>query len=117
MARGSESAQRHPVVVVGGGQAGLSVAHCLQKRGVRPLVLERHRIGHAWARQRWESFCLVTPNWQCRLPDFPYDGDDPEGFMGREEIVRYVQRFADHIQVPVREGVARFVDWYRTFYT
>jgi putative flavoprotein involved in K+ transport len=106
VARGSESAQRHAVVVVGGGQAGLSVAHCLQKRGVRPLVLERHRIGHAWARQRWESFCLVTPNWQCRLPDFPYDGDDPEGFMGREEIVRYVQRFADHIQVPVREGVA-----------
>ncbi len=58
-----------------------------------------------WADQRWESFCLVTPNWQCRLPDFPYDGDDPEGFMGREEIVRYVQRFAEHIQVPVREGV------------
>lgn len=103
---GSESVQRHAVVVVGGGQAGLSVAHCLQKRGLRPLVLERHRIGHAWARQRWESFCLVTPNWQCRLPDFPYDGDDPDGFMGREEIVRYVQRFADHIQVPVREGVA-----------
>jgi len=98
--------QRHPVVVVGGGQAGLSVAHCLQKRGVRPLVLERHRIGHAWARQRWESFCLVTPNWQCRLPDFPYDGDDPEGFMGRDEVVRYVQRFAGHIRVPVREGVA-----------
>ncbi len=104
--RGSEPVQRHPVVVVGGGQAGLSVAHCLQKRGLRPLVLERHRIGHAWARQRWDSFCLVTPNWQCRLPDFPYDGDDPDGFMGREEIVRYVQRFADHIQVPVREGVA-----------
>ncbi len=98
--------QRHQVVVIGGGQAGLSVAHCLQKRGLRPLVLERHRIGHAWARQRWESFCLVTPNWQCRLPDYPYDGDDPEGFMGREDIVRYVQRFADHIRVPVREGVA-----------
>ena len=106
VASGSQALQRHPVVVVGGGQAGLSVAHCLQKRGLRPLVLERHRIGHAWARQRWDSFCLVTPNWQCRLPDFPYDGDDPEGFMGREEIVRYVQRFADHIQVPVREGVA-----------
>jgi putative flavoprotein involved in K+ transport len=102
----SESGRRHPVVVVGGGQAGLSVAHCLQKRGLRPLVLERHRIGHAWARQRWQSFCLVTPNWQCRLPDFPYDGDDPDGFMGREEIVGYVRRFADHIRVPVREGVA-----------
>lgn len=95
----------HPVVVVGGGQAGLSAAACLQRRGIRPLVLEKHRIGHAWETQRWDSFCLVTPNWQCRLPDFPYDGDDPEGFMVREEVVAYVRRFASAIAADVREGV------------
>ncbi len=97
--------QRHQVVVVGGGQAGLSLAACLQRRGIRPLVLEKHRIGHAWEQQRWDSFCLVTPNWQCRLPDFPYDGEDPEGFMGRAEIVSYVRRFAKRIAADVREGV------------
>ncbi len=94
-----------PVVVVGGGQAGLSVAHALQRRGLRPLVLERQRIGYAWEQQRWDSFCLVTPNWQCRLPDFPYDGPDPEGFMGRNEIVEYLRRFAARIAADVREGV------------
>ncbi len=94
------------VVVIGGGQAGLSVAACLQRRGIRPVVLERHRIGHAWQQQRWDSFCLVTPNWQCRLPDFPYDGSDPEGFMGRSEIVAYLRRFAAQIQPDVREGVS-----------
>ncbi len=78
---------RPAVVVVGGGQAGLSLASCLRQRGIEPLVLERHRIAHAWQHQRWDSFCLVTPNWQCRLPGFPYDGDDPHGFMGREAIV------------------------------
>jgi putative flavoprotein involved in K+ transport len=96
------------VVIVGGGQAGLSLAGCLQRRGIRPLVLERHRIGYAWEQQRWDSFCLVTPNWQCRLPDFAYDGDDPEGFMGREAIVAYLRRFAARIQAgqkaPVRRG-------------
>jgi putative flavoprotein involved in K+ transport len=96
----------HAVVVIGGGQAGLSVARCLQERGIRPLVLEKHRIGYAWEQQRWDSFCLVTPNWQCRLPGFPYDGDDPEGFMGRAEIVAYLKRYADTAAVPLREGVA-----------
>ncbi|MCT0200647.1 MSMEG_0569 family flavin-dependent oxidoreductase [Synechococcus sp. CS-1325] len=94
-----------PVVVIGGGQAGLSVATCLQQRGIDALVLERHRVGHAWEAQRWDSFCLVTPNWQCRLPGFPYDGDDPDGFMGRDAIVSYLRRFAHRARVNVREGV------------
>ncbi len=100
------SSDQHRVVVVGGGQAGLSVAHALQTRGIRPLVLEKHRVGYAWDQQRWDSFCLVTPNWQCRLPDFPYDGPDPDGFMGKAEIVAYLQRFAAHAAVDLREGVA-----------
>ena len=103
---GSSQVQRRQVVVVGGGQAGLSVAHALHRRGLRPLVLERHRVGYAWDQQRWDSFCLVTPNWQCRLPDFPYDGPDPEGFMGRSEIVAYLQRFAAFVGAELREGVA-----------
>ncbi|QPN57809.1 MSMEG_0569 family flavin-dependent oxidoreductase [Synechococcus sp. CBW1107] len=103
----SDSAvQRVPVVVIGAGQAGLSVASCLQQQGLTPLVLERHRVAHSWQHQRWDSFCLVTPNWQCRLPEFPYDGDDPDGFMGRDAIVDYLRRFAAHAAVPVREGMA-----------
>ena len=88
--RSSASPQRHSVVVIGAGQAGLSVTYALQQRGIRPLVLEQHRIGYAWDQQRWDSFCLVTPNWQCRLPDFPYDGDQPEGFMGKTAIVAFL---------------------------
>jgi putative flavoprotein involved in K+ transport len=101
----SLSRRDHPVVVIGAGQAGLSVAHALQKRGIRPVVLEQHWVGYAWDRQRWDSFCLVTPNWQCRLPDFPYDGPDPHGFMGRREVVDYVQRYAAFVAADLREGV------------
>ena len=66
-----------PVAVIGGGQAGLSVSHFLKRRGLDHVVLEKHRIGHSWRSERWDSFCLVTPNWQCRLPGFAYPGSDP----------------------------------------
>ncbi|MEJ6393528.1 MSMEG_0569 family flavin-dependent oxidoreductase [Gymnodinialimonas sp. 2305UL16-5] len=92
-------------VVIGGGQAGLSASYYLKQRDIDHVVLEKHRIAHAWRDQRWDSFCLVTPNWQCRLPDFPYAGPDPHGFMLKDEIVDYVEAFADSFAPPVIEGV------------
>jgi putative flavoprotein involved in K+ transport len=94
------------VVVIGGGQAGLAMSHRLTARGVDHLVLERERVGHAWRAQRWDSFCLVTPNWQCDLPGFPYPGDDPGGFMLRDDIVAYLQAYAASFDPPLVEGVA-----------
>lgn len=94
-----------PVVIVGAGQAGLSASWHLCRAGVSHIVLERHTRFHAWKAQRWESFCLVTPNWQCRLPGFPYSGNDPEGFMLKDEIVDYVEGFADSFDAPLQEGV------------
>jgi putative flavoprotein involved in K+ transport len=68
-------------------------------------VLERDRIASSWKSQRWDTFCLVTPNWQCRLPEFPYPGDDPDGFMVKDEIIDYVEAFAASFQPPLYEGV------------
>ena len=69
-----------PVIVVGAGQAGLATSCELTKAGIEHVVLERGRIGQTW-RGRWDSFCLVTPNWSVQLPDGHYDGPDPDGFM------------------------------------
>jgi putative flavoprotein involved in K+ transport len=90
------------VVVVGAGQAGLAVSRELTRASVDHVVLERGRVGQTW-RDRWESFCLVTPNWTVRLPEQPYDGDDPDGFMHRDEVVSYLERYAS--EAPVQEGV------------
>jgi putative flavoprotein involved in K+ transport len=95
---------RFPVVVVGAGQAGLAVSYELTARGVEHVVLERARVGEMW-RGLWDSFCLVTPNWTMSLPGAAYTGDDPEGFVPRDEIVRYLQRYASSFGAPVREGV------------
>jgi putative flavoprotein involved in K+ transport len=96
--------ERLGVVVVGAGQAGLAVSCELARAGVPHAVLEKGRVGETW-RGRWDSFCLVTPNWSVQLPDHPYDGDDPDGFMPRDEIVAYLERYASAVQAPVREGV------------
>jgi putative flavoprotein involved in K+ transport len=93
------------VVIVGAGQAGLAVSHELSAAGVDHVVLERDRVGQTW-RGRWDSFCLVTPNWTMSLPGFPYAGDKPEGFDRRDEIVRYLETYAASFSAPVREGVA-----------
>lgn len=94
-----------PVIVVGGGQAGLSMSYHLKSRGIDHLVLEKNRVAHSWRSQRWDTFCLVTPNWQCKLPGFNYAGDDPKGFMKKDEIVGYIEGFAASFGPPVMEGV------------
>ncbi|WP_344416315.1 MSMEG_0569 family flavin-dependent oxidoreductase [Pseudonocardia ailaonensis] len=93
------------VVVVGGGQAGLSVSWWLARHGVDHLVLEGESAGHEWHDRRWDSFCLVTPNWQCALPGFRYDGQEPDGFMVRDEISAYLRRFVASFSPPLVEGV------------
>jgi putative flavoprotein involved in K+ transport len=95
----------HSVVVVGGGQAGLSMSWFLRQRGVDHVVLEKHDVGHEWRTRRWDSFCLVTPNWQVELPGFPYDGDDPDGFMLGSEVVGQLERYAASFGPPLRTGV------------
>ncbi|MFJ3804558.1 MSMEG_0569 family flavin-dependent oxidoreductase [Streptomyces sp. NPDC090088] len=96
----------YAAAVIGGGQAGLSVSHCLGERGVDHVVIEAHRVGHEWRERRWDSFCLVTPNWQCRLPGHPYTGSDPDGFMVRDDIVRYLEEYVAAFGPPLVEGVS-----------
>ncbi|MBB4008058.1 MSMEG_0569 family flavin-dependent oxidoreductase [Allorhizobium taibaishanense] len=96
---------RIPVLIIGGGQAGLSVSWYLTREGIEHVVLERHRRFESWRNNRWDSFCLVTPNWQCRLPGWTYRGEDPGGFMLKDEIVDYLDGFAESFNPPLKEGV------------
>ena len=91
-------------VVVGAGQAGLAVSHELERLGVDHVVLERGRVAQRW-RDRWTSFCLVTPNWSIRLPGAEYDGDDPDGFLGRDAVVGHLGAYAGRLRAPLHEGV------------
>jgi len=92
-------------VVIGAGQAGLANSYTLAQRGLDHVVLERGRVGGAW-RGRWDSLCMVLPNWYNGLPGFPYQGAAPDGFQTRDEWVADLARYAATFALPVREGVA-----------
>lgn len=92
-------------IIIGGGQAGLATSFCLTKSGVEHVILEKADTpGSAW-RKRWDSFTLVTPNWMIDLPGAPYQGDDPDGFLNREEIIAYIEAYSQRFNLPIRYGV------------
>lgn len=92
------------VVVIGAGQAGLSVSHELTAADVEHVVLERSAVAATWA-SRWDSFSLVTPNHTIGLAGAGYAGDDPEGYLPRDEIVRLLEDYAASFAAPVELGV------------
>jgi putative flavoprotein involved in K+ transport len=95
----------YPVIIVGGGQAGLSMSYCLRERNIDHLVFEKNHVGYTWKTKRWDSFCLVTPNWQCKLPGYHYRGSEPHGFMQKEEILNYLTEYVESFNPPILEGV------------
>lgn len=93
-------------VIVGGGHSGLAMSKRLSDRGVDHVVLERGEVGSSWSTQRWDSFTLLTPNWQTRLPDFRYGGADPDGFMTGPEVAELLRAYAGQVDAPLHAGTA-----------
>src|SRR5215217_8613364 len=95
--------ERIDTVIVGGGQAGLATSYYLTQQGREHVVLEQAaRAANVWRNERWDSFTLVTPNWTLKMPGAEYDGPDREGFMPRDEVVAYFERYLDLFQLPVQ---------------
>jgi putative flavoprotein involved in K+ transport len=88
--------------VIGAGHAGLAISRVLTEHAIEHVVLERGEVANSWRRERWESLRLLTPNWQSRLPGYPYRGDDPDGFMTMPEVIERIKGFAAAIAAPVR---------------
>jgi putative flavoprotein involved in K+ transport len=93
------------VVIVGGGQAGLAMSYRLTEQRRSHVVLEQARLVESWRTKRWDSLRKIAPNWTFRLPGFTYSGDDPDGFMTKDEVVAQLEVYARSFAAPVREGV------------
>ena len=74
----------------------------LSEQSIEHVVLERGEVANTWKTERWDSLRLLTPNWLTRLPGLAYDGEDPDGFMAVAELVEFIERYADHVDAPVR---------------
>jgi len=94
------------VAIIGGGQAGLATSWHLTQAGIDHVVLEAGRVAETWRSRRWDSFCLVTPNWTVQLPGAKYVGPDPDGFMSLAQLVAHFQDWADSFDAPVEGNCA-----------
>jgi putative flavoprotein involved in K+ transport len=97
-------AERIETVVIGGGQAGLSVGYHLARRGLPFTILDAgERIGDAW-RHRWNSLRLFTPARYDGLPGMPFPASG-HTFPSKDEMADYLEAYATHFRLPVRTGV------------
>jgi putative flavoprotein involved in K+ transport len=91
-------------VVIGGGQAGLSMGYHLARKGVRFTILDAlQRIGDSW-RQRWDSLRLFSPARFDGLNGMPFPGD-PYAFPTKDQMADYLEAYAARFSLPVRTGV------------
>src|SRR3989304_3486810 len=90
-------------IIVGGGQAGLSTSYHLKQLGREHVIFEgAEKAGNAWRNDRWDSFTFVTPNWSIQLPGAHYDGNDPDGYLSKSEIVAYFEQYVEKYNLPVQ---------------
>lgn len=97
------SATTAPLLIIGGGQAGLATAYTARTLGLRPLVLEASdRTVGSWPNY-YDSLTLFSPARRSSLPGRPFPGD-PDGYPTRDEVVAYLSDYAAALDADIRTG-------------
>jgi len=97
--------ERYETVIVGGGQAGLSVGYHLKKQGRSFVILDAsERIGDSW-RNRWDSLRLYSPALRDGLPGMAFPAPR-DAYPTKDEMGDYLEEYASRFELPVRSGAA-----------
>jgi putative flavoprotein involved in K+ transport len=97
----AKKADNYEIVVIGAGQAGLTMGYFLSRREHRFLIVERAgSVGAAW-RERWDSLTLFTSRKYDSLPGLDFPGD-PAGYPNRDEVIAYLEEYARRFELPVK---------------
>lgn len=100
-----EGIEHYETVIVGGGQAGLSVGYHLKQQGRSFVILDAgERIGDSW-RKRWDSLRLYSPAFRDALPGMPFPAPK-SAYPTKDEMGNYLQAYAARFVLPVRSGAA-----------
>src|SRR5499427_5934874 len=96
--------ERCKVVIVGAGQAGLSVGYHLARLEIPHVILDANeRIGDSW-RRRWDSLRLFTPAHYDGLDGMPFPAP-PRSFPTKDEMADFLEAYARRFKLPIRPGV------------
>jgi putative flavoprotein involved in K+ transport len=100
-----EIMKRFKTVIIGGGQAGLSLSYLLQKLSHDHIVLDKaEQVADTWRNHRWDSFALVTPNWTFQMPGVEYHEECQDDYMPRDEIVKRLEKYVEQYALPVQHN-------------
>jgi putative flavoprotein involved in K+ transport len=103
------SVETFHTIVIGGGQAGLSLGYYLKKSGKPFVILDANkRIGGSWRTRTWNSLRLFTPARYDGLPGWPFPAAG-WSFPTARETADYLEAYAARFDLPVRTGTT--VDW------
>jgi len=91
-------------IVIGGGQAGLSVGYYLARQGRSFAILDAsQRVGDTW-RKRWDSLRLFTPAAFDGLAGMKFPAP-PFSFPTKDDMADYLEAYARRFQLPIRSGI------------
>jgi putative flavoprotein involved in K+ transport len=105
-ARVAKSVETFDTIIIGGGQAGLSVGYYLKKRAGSFVILDANdQIGGSWRTRTWDSLRLFTPARYDGLPGWPFPAPG-WSFPTARETADYLEAYAARFDLPVRTGMA-----------
>jgi putative flavoprotein involved in K+ transport len=91
---------RHDVIIIGGGQAGLAIGQLVARAGRQFTILDAAEAPAAAWRARWDSLKLFTPVRYDSLPGRAFPGH-PDAYPGRDDVVAYLADYARDFELPV----------------
>lgn len=99
LARQRAFADRDPaVLVIGGGQAGLSIAARLQQLGIDTLIIDRHaRVGDNW-RTRYHSLTLHNEVHVNHLPYLPFPPTFPV-YIPKDKLANWFEAYVEALEL------------------
>ena len=96
--------QKYDVVVVGGGQSGLSVGYYLRRTGLKYVILDQEeKPGSAW-QHTWKSLRLFSPAKWSSLPGVMMAGG-PDYYPTRDETIEYLRNYENKYKLQVKRPV------------
>jgi len=97
------TATQSSCIVIGAGQAGLSVARGLKACGVEPILIEQNQaIGDTW-RRRYERLHLHHLTGAMHLPGAKYPNHVPR-YLSRLDLAEYLEAYAMLHSFDIRLG-------------
>ena len=91
----------YDVIVIGAGQAGLSIGYYLEQKKLNYLIIDSaNEIGDSW-KYRYDSLTLFTPRNYSTLPELNYS-ENPNGYPTKDEVVDYLQKYVKTFELKTK---------------